>query len=166
VAETFKYLVECNPLELVRVKINAETHLAIVGAKQGRGFQPLAVLSTIDSPWLINLLTNGRIDGDFDAYQVLAYGDYAVEPDHSQKCDVGEGSLLKSPGSIVVTEDDRLLTVRNDKRIGYLSLTTGLLRGELGGSFAAFAKWYLQRPNKPDPLLVFGYTDGAERSIA
>jgi len=166
VAETFKCLSECKPLELVRVKINAQALFAIVGAKRGQSYQPLVVLSTMDTPWVINLMPEGRIDGDFDAYQVLAYGDYAVEPDHSQKCEVGEGDLFRAAGIVLGTEDDRLLTARMEGRIGYLSLTTGVLQSEPGGGRAAFATWYVQRPGKPDPLLTFGYIDDAERSIA
>ena len=124
------------------------------------------VLSTTDTPWVINLLPQGRIDGDFDAYQVLAYGEYAIEPDHSQECEIGEGALFTAAGSVLMTEDDRWLTVRIDSRIGYLSLTTGTLRSEPGGGRAAFAKWYVQRPDKPDPLLTFGYVGDAEISIA
>jgi hypothetical protein len=166
VAETFKYLSDCKPLELVRVKINAQALFAIVGAKGGQSYQPLVVLSATDAPWVINLLPQGRIDGDFDAFQVLAYGDYAIEPDHSQKCEVGEGGLFTAAGSVVVTEDDRWLTVRMESHIGYLSLTTGALRSEPGGGRAAFAKWYVQRPCKPDPLLTFGYVGDAEPSTA
>jgi hypothetical protein len=120
----------------------------------------------MDTPWVINLMPEGRIDGDFDAYQVLAYGDYAVEPDHSQKCEVGEGDLFRTAGIVLVTEEDRLLTARMEGRIGYLSLMTGVLQSEPGGGRAAFANWYVQRPSKPDPLLTFGYIDDAKRSIA
>jgi hypothetical protein len=166
VTDTFKYLAECKPLELVRVKINSEARFAIVGAKGGVSYQPLVVLSSQDAPWVINLMPHGRIDGDFDAYQVLAYGEYALEPDHFLRCEVGEGPLIKTPGSILLTEDDRLLAVRIDKRVGYLSLKTGALHGEPGGGRAAFSAWYLQRPNKPDPLLRFGYADDTKRSTA
>jgi hypothetical protein len=165
-AETFKYLSECKPLELVRVKINAQALFAIVGAKRGQRYQPLVVLSTMDTPRVINLIPDGHIDGDFDTYQVFAYGDYAVEPDHSQKCEVGEGDLFRAAGVVLLTEHDRLLTARMEGRIGYLSLTTGVLQSEPGAGRAAFANWYVQRPGKPDPLMTFGYIDDAKLSVA
>jgi hypothetical protein len=166
VTESFKYLSDCKPLELVRVKINAQALFAIVGAQSGRSYQPLIVLSTIETPWAINLMPQGSIDGDFDAYHVLAYGDYSVEPDHSWRCEIGEGQLFKSPGVVVLTEEEKLLTARVDARIGYLSLTTGKLQSEPDGGRAAFPKWYVHRPGKPDPLLSFGYENDVRRSIS
>jgi hypothetical protein len=79
---------------------------------------------------------------------------------------VGEGGLFRAAGVVLMTEEDKFLTARVEGRIGYLSLTTGKLQNEPVGGRAAFANWYVQRPDQPDPLLTFGYVDGAERSIA
>src|SRR5690349_6472441 len=97
----FRFLKDCEPTKLVRVKINDGSEFAIVGAREGQ-FQPLAVLPRHKPPYLINLINNGRIDGDFETYQVLVYlEEYEVYVYHTERCEVAEGSLFQTPGTCV-----------------------------------------------------------------
>src|SRR5262249_18363331 len=141
----FGFLEECEPNQLVLVKIEESGEWAIVGARE-RSMFPLVVLTGVDAPYCINLHQNGHIEGDFETYAVLKCGtDYEIVPDHTGPCEIGLGQKLKKPGSFVLADADRypIVGARRQKGMRYFNIATGKLQSEPGGSTAWFAGWTL-----------------------
>ena len=141
----FGYLEACEPRELVRVKIEQNGEWAIVGIRSNNYF-PIIVLSGQAAPYIINVIHDGFIDGDFGRYPVLKYGqDYRVVPNHQGRCELGDGTLFKKKGALVLTKAGIYLAAGVNKQSGvrYLDLQNGNLQGEPGGERAAFEGWTL-----------------------
>jgi hypothetical protein len=100
----FEFVNNCKPGDLLRVKIEDTAEFAILGAIQGRGQQALVVLKENEPPFAINLLESGRIDGDFETYAALVYGKCEILPDHTDRCEIGAGSLFTKVGSLVLAD--------------------------------------------------------------
>jgi len=144
-ALSFEFLKNCKPCELLRVKIEDVAEFAILGANEGHGFQALVVLKESEPPFAINLLGSGHMDGDFDTYAALRYGKCEILPEHTERCEIGVGPLFTKAGSLVLSEDSKSLVVQSKvgRSVRHFDLTTGKLRGETGGSRAAFKAWSL-----------------------
>jgi hypothetical protein len=144
-ALSFEFLKDCKPCELLRVKVEDTGEFAILGAKEGHGLQVLVVLKENEPPFAINLLESGHIDGDFDTYAALRYGKCEIIPEHTERCEIGVGPLFTKTGSLVLSDDTKSLVVqaKGGKSVRYFDLATGQLRGEPGGSRAAFKAWSL-----------------------
>jgi hypothetical protein len=63
-------LVKCEARELVKVKVDAGTEWAIVGAKDP-GYFPLVFLTGEKAPFVLNVLPD---PGHFEVYPVAKYG--------------------------------------------------------------------------------------------
>jgi len=139
----FAFLKDCSPLDLVRVKLDDVSEMAIVGKQEGRQWQPLVVLPQETPPFIINLLQGGFIDGDFDTYHVLNYGsEYEVRAIHDEACQVADGPLFKKAGSFVLAEAGEFIVVQGSPtELRYFDIKTGTVHGERGGGRAAFAYW-------------------------
>jgi hypothetical protein len=144
-ALVFEFLKNCKPCELLRVKIEDSAEFAILGANEGRGLQALVVIKQNEPPFAINLLESGHMDGDFDTYAALLYGKFEILPEHTERCEIGDGPLFKKVGSLVLAEGSKFLVVqgKGGKNLRYFNLATGRLSGEPGGSRAAFKDWSL-----------------------
>jgi hypothetical protein len=157
---SFQFLKDCKPCELLRVKIGDSAEFAILGVNEGHSFQALVVLKEKEAPFAINLLESGHMDGDFETYAALRYGKVEILPDHTARCEIGVGPLFTKPGSLVLSDDSKSLVVqgKGGKSIRYFDLATGRLRGEPGGSRAAFMAWSLWHdglgPSAPSVRLV------------
>jgi hypothetical protein len=144
-ALSFEFLKNCKPCELLRVKIEDAAEFAILGANEGHGLQALVVLKESEPPFAINLLETGHMDGDFDTYAALRYGKFEILPEHTERCEIGVGPLFTKAGSLVLSEDSKSLVVQSKggRSVRYFDLATGKVRGEPGGSRAAFKAWSL-----------------------
>jgi|SRR6516164_1587784 len=144
-ALSFESLQNCKPCELLRVKIEDAAEFAILGATEGHGLQWLVVLKESKPPFAINLLESGHMDGDFEMHPALRYGKYEILPEHTDRCEIGVGPLFKKAGSLVLSEGSKSLVVQSKggKSVRYFDLSTGKVRGEPGGSRAAFKAWSL-----------------------
>jgi hypothetical protein len=142
---SFEFVNNCKPGDLLRVKIEDVAEFAVLGASQGAGLRALVVLKDNEPPFAINLLESGRIDGDFDTYAALVYGEWEILPDHSDRCEIGTGLLFTKVGALVLGEDSRFLVVaaKTGKSVRYFDLTSWKLLGEPGGQMAAFKTWSL-----------------------
>jgi hypothetical protein len=142
---SFDFLKNCKPCELLRVKIEDDAEFAILGANEGRGFQALVVLKENEPPFALNLMESGHIDGDFDTYAALRYGKCEILPEHTERCEIGVGPLFTKAGSLVLSGDSKSLVVQSKGggSVRYFDLATGKVRGEPGGSRAAFKAWSL-----------------------
>jgi hypothetical protein len=146
-ALSFEFLKNCKPWELPRVKIEDAAEFAILGANEGHGLQALVVLKESEPPLAINLLESGHMDGDFETYAALRYGKCKILPEHTERCEIGVGPLFTKAGSLVLSEDSKSLVVQSKggRSVRYFDLGTGKVRGEPGGSRAAFKAWSLWR---------------------
>src|SRR5262245_3905032 len=104
-ALSLEFVTNCKPGELLRVKIEDSAEFAILGANDGAGLRALVVLKDDEPPFAINLLETGRIDGDFDTYAALVYGKFEILPDHSDRCEIGDGTLFTKVGALILAED-------------------------------------------------------------
>jgi hypothetical protein len=155
----FKFLKDCAALELVRVKLNDEAPFAIVGAMEPNSRRGFVVLESAKPPRYINFMHEGMIDGDFENYQMLSYGNaYEIIPDEGGECRIGIGPLFKKVGVLVLAKQDRLLAVTDHpSQVRYFNFQTGLMQGEPGQTArAAFAKWTICLEGIELPLLAFG----------
>jgi hypothetical protein len=96
-----------NSFVLLRV---AQTHWAVVGAR-GHERLMLLVLPLNSPPYYENIL--GAMDvlrPPYEATPLLSYGrDYSIHVNHAADCDVGgRGTLIRTPGSYVITDKDHL----------------------------------------------------------
>jgi hypothetical protein len=135
------FIKDCKAGDLLRVKINDAVEYAILGLGTQRNFQPLIVLPMYSPPSTINLLEQGHIDGDFDAYAALQYGKWEITPDHRAPCQIGYGSLFNKPGVYVLVGFEPMLTVMSDQGVRYFGLTDFKLHGTPGEQKAAFETW-------------------------
>jgi hypothetical protein len=109
-------------------------------------------------------LESGHIDGDFDTYAALCYGKFEILPEHTERCEIGVGPLFTKAGSLILSDDSKSLVVqgKSGKSLRYFDLATGRLRGEPGGSRAAFKAWSLWHdglgPAPPLPAQLIRYT--------
>jgi hypothetical protein len=144
-ALSFEFVNNCKPGDLLRVKIEDTAEFAILGANEGHGFRALVVLKDNESPFAINLLESGRIDGDFETYAALVYGKCEILPDDTDRCEIGIGPLFTKVGSLVLADGSKSLVVaaKTGKSLRYFDLTSWKLRGEPGGQKAAFKTWSL-----------------------
>jgi hypothetical protein len=145
-AISFRFLRDCKPGALLRVKIEDAAEFAIMGAQEGYALCALVVLKDNEPPFAVNLLESGSITGDFETYAALVYGKWQILPGHSDHCEIGTGPLLTKVGALVVTEDGSnslVVTTKNGKHLRYFDLTSWKLRGEPGGQRAAFKTWAL-----------------------
>jgi hypothetical protein len=151
---SFKFVNDCKPGDLLRVKIEGAAEFAILGANEGRALQALVVLKDNEPPFVINLLESGRIDGDFETYAALVYGKCEILPDHSDRCEIGAGPLFTKVGALVLADDSRSLVVaaKTGKSLRYFDLTSWKLRGEPGGQRAAFKAWSLWHDGLAQPV--------------
>ena len=160
---SFKFVNKCEPGDFLRVKIEDAAQFAIVGAKQGDSLRALVVLKDNESPFAINLLESGHIDGDFETYAALVYGKCEILPDHGDRCEIGTGPLFTKVGALVLAEDGStsLVVAQPRKSPRYFDLTSWKLRGEPGGQRAAFKTWSLWQdglsPSAPSTRLL-GYS--------
>ncbi len=141
----FEFLKNCKPCELLRVKIEDSAEFAILGMSDGQGFQAALVLKENEPAFAINVLESGYMDGDFDRYAALRYGKFEILPEHTERCEIGVGPLFTKAGSLVLSDGSKSLVVqgKGGKSLRYFDLATGRLRGEPGGSRAAFKAWSL-----------------------
>jgi hypothetical protein len=152
----FKFISECDPCELVRVKLNDEAPLAIVGAKETqlrRGVIPLGGSRKFS---YIPFMYEGLVDGDFERYQVLSYGaEFKIAPDEAGACEIGAGGKLKKVGSLLRSKNDWLLAVTDHPaQVRYFNLSSGALHSEPGETARAiFGSWGLWRAGDKAPLL-------------
>jgi hypothetical protein len=144
-ALSFEFLEHCKPCELLRVKIEHSAEFAILGVKEDRAFQVLVVLKENEPPFAINILELGHMDGDFDTYAALCYGKFEILPEHTERCEIGVGPLFTKVGSLILSDGSKFLVVqaKGGRSLRYFDLGTGRLRGEPGGSRAAFNAWSL-----------------------
>lgn len=144
-AVSFEFISKCKPGNLVRVKIKDTAEFAILGAHEGHGLRALVVIKDNKSPFAINLLESGRIDGDFETYAALVYGKCEILPDHADHCEIGVGPLFTKVGSLILADGSKFLVVaaKTGKTLRYFDLTSWTLRGEPGGQRAAFKTWSL-----------------------
>ena len=139
----FKFLKDCAPLELVRIKLNDETPFAIVGGMEPHSRRGFVVLDKAKPPRYIHFMHEGIIDGDFENYQMLSYGnEYEIVPDETAECVIGLGPLFNKVGVLVLAKQERLLAVTDHpKQVRYFNFQTGVMQGEPGQSArAAFAR--------------------------
>jgi hypothetical protein len=136
-------LTMCEPRELVKVKVQDATEWAIVGARDP-GYFPLIFLTGENAPLVLNI---EPISGDFATYRVAKYGkDYRFAHDPNGPSQIGDDSLSKSAGSLVLTEDgDWNLVVNKYRQPGlrWLDLSTGKVLGEAGSHRITFGSWKL-----------------------
>ena len=145
---SFEFLKNCKPGELLRVKINDAAEFALLGAKESlsHSFQPLVVLKENVPPFAFNLLGSGHMDGDFDTYAALSYGKFEITPEHTGRCEIGNGPLFTKAGSLILSDGAKssVVQAKGGKSLRYFDLATGALRGEPGRSkAAAFKSWSL-----------------------
>jgi hypothetical protein len=154
-------LQECAAPELVKVRINESAEWALVGGR-GQGVFWLVVLSGPKAFTAINIAPQGHIDGDFERYPVIRFGDaYTFVPDLRAGCQIANGDLFSKPGSLVVADSGSYLIVRsenNTRMLRYVDLSTGAVGAEPGGHRAAFAAWTLHdeatTPHEPRSALI------------
>jgi hypothetical protein len=143
---SFEFVNNCKPGDLLRVKIEDVAEFAILGANEGHALRAIVVLKDNEPPFAINLLQSGRIDGDFETYAALVYGKFEILPDHSDRCEIGTGSLFSKVGALVFAENGSrslVVTAKTSKNLRYFNLTSWKLQGEPGGQRAAFKTWSL-----------------------
>jgi len=105
-------LADCQPRELIRMKVEDATEWAIVGAPDP-GYFPLIFLTGDKAPFVVNAAPN---PSDF-ADRVAKYGTkhrFLHEP--GGPCQIGDGKLSKTAGSLVLIEDGHWLLVVNKYR--------------------------------------------------
>ncbi|MBN8956876.1 MAG: hypothetical protein J0H17_09920 [Rhizobiales bacterium] len=145
-------LQECASGELVKVRINESVEWALVGGR-GQGVSWLVVLSGPKAFTAINMAPQGHIDGDFERYPVIRFGEaYTFAPNQRAACQIANGDLFSKPGSLVVSEKGSCLVVRsenNKSMMRYVDLAFGVVGGEPGGQRAAFAAWTLYDDTTP-----------------
>ena len=148
----------CIDGELIRFTEGGQTHWAIIGIRNHERLM-LLVLPLNSPPYCENIL--GAMDvlrPPYEAAPLLSYGnDYSIHINHAGYCDVGgRGTLIRAPGSYVITERDRYICC-NDRvtsKIAYFDLESGAVGGEPGGLRAIFAEWELAlRDEQPKTLL-------------
>jgi hypothetical protein len=171
---SFKFLKECTPGDLLRVKINDTAEFALVGAEVN-GPCSLVVLKDSEPRFAINWMESGYVDGDFETYAALVYGKYEIRPDHSDRCEIGEGPLFTKSGALVYTqtlggqsEHSESLVVRaqTGKSFRYFDLKDGKLGGERGGHKAAFKTWSLWHvADAAMPTRLLGYSVAPHDSV-
>ena len=69
----------------------------------------------------------------------------------------GRGTLIRTPGSYVITDKDHYICCRGDRvpnKIAYFDLETGAVRGEPGGLRAIFAEWELALSDEQSKTLL------------
>jgi hypothetical protein len=135
------FIRDCQVGDLLRVKLNDTVEYAILGLAAHRNLQPLIALTIDSPPFSINLLEQGRIDGDFDTYAALRYGKWDITPHHQMPCQIGSGSLFNRPGVYVLVGTEPMLTVNVGPTVQYFGLTDFKLYGARGGQKAAFEMW-------------------------
>lgn len=131
----FRFLTDCKPLELIRVKLNNESAFALAGGMEPNSRRGFIILSGVKPPHYIHFMHQGSIDGDFENYKMLSYGkdNYEIRPDHSEECVIAVGPLFRKIGAFVLTDKDRFLVVRDHpQQERYFSLQIGLMQGEPG----------------------------------
>ncbi len=104
-ALSFQFVRDCKPGDLLRVKIEDAAEFAIMGAPEGQALCALIVLKDNEPPFAINLLESGSIDGDFITYAALVYGKWEFLVNHSDRCEIGTGSLFTKVGALVLSDD-------------------------------------------------------------
>jgi hypothetical protein len=136
-------LAQCAPRELVQVKVGDPTEWAIVGAEDP-GYFPLIVLSGDGAPFVLNVSPD---PGEFETRAVAKYGtNYRFAFDPMGPCQIGDGTLSKTVGSVVLTDDgDWHLIVNNhmQKGVRWFHLESGKITGEPGLQRIAFGSWSL-----------------------
>jgi hypothetical protein len=104
------------------------------------------ILNPPAGPRSVNVVRGGKIAEGFTAFAPLNYGkNYSIVPDHGGPCDIGQGPLFKTPGSLIFADADLYLYAPSEASEGasYLDLTTFKLHGDPGGNRAAFGFWTL-----------------------
>jgi hypothetical protein len=153
-ALSFQFVRDCKPGDLLRVKIEDAAEFAIMGAPEGQALCALIVLKDNEPPFAINLLESGSIDGDFITYAALVYGKWEFLANHSDRCEIGTGSLFTKVGALVLSDDGSTSLVVRAKTGGtlrYFDLKSWKLRGERGSQRAAFKTWSLWHSDFAQP---------------
>ena len=159
ITPTLKLFNACTENELIRFTESGQTHWAVVGAR-GHERLMLLVLPLNSSRYCENIL--GEMDvlrPPYEATPLLSYGrDYSIHVNHAGDCDVGgRGTLIRTPGSYVITDKDHYICCRDDRvpnKIAYFDLESGAVRGEPGGLRAIFAKWELALSDEQPQTLL------------
>lgn len=153
----FKFIQDCNPLDLIRVKLNDEAFFAIIGKAPDRSQHGMLVLDSKRTPAIVNFMVDGHITGDFETYKVLVYGtDWKITPDHAGICQVAEGSLFKRTGACVIADNSQYIIADIHPQMNrYFNLNSADIRGAVGGGRAAFAGWNLTVLGFDEPLIKF-----------
>jgi hypothetical protein len=153
----FKFINECNPLDLIRVKLNDEAFFAIIGKAPDRSQQGMLVLDSKKAPAIVNFMVDGHITGDFETYKVLVYGtDWKITPDHAGICQVAEGTLFKRTGACVLANHFQYIVADIHPQMNkYFNLNSADTSGQPGGGRAAFAGWKLTVLGFDEPLIKF-----------
>lgn len=151
---SFRFVRDCKPGELLRVKIEDAAEFAIMGAPQGQALCALIVLRDNEPPFAINLLESGSIDGDFGTYAALVCGKWEFLVNQSDRCEIGVGPLFTKVGALVLSEDGStslVVRARTGGSLRYFNLKTWKLDGERGGQRAAFKTWSLWHGSLTQP---------------
>jgi hypothetical protein len=163
-ALSFRFVRDCVPGDLLRVKIGDAAEFAIMGAPEGNALCALIVLKDNEPPFAINLLESGSIDGDFGTYAALVYGQWKLVTDHSDRCEIGTGPLFTKVGALVLSDDGSESLVVRAKSGGnsrHFDLNSWKLHGQRGGQRAAFKTWSLWHSSSTHPPLferLLGYS--------
>ena len=130
----FKFIQDCNPLDLIRVKLNDEAFFAIIGKESNRSQHGMLVLNSKKAPAIVYFRVDGHITGDFDTYKVLHYGtDWKFTPDHAGLCQVAQGGLFKRTGACVIADHSQYIIADIHPQVNkYFSLNSADIRGEVG----------------------------------
>jgi hypothetical protein len=136
-------LAKCSARELVKVKADDRTEWAIVGARDP-GYSPLIFLTGENAPFVVDAEPERS---DFSEHPVAKYGtEYRFVHDPNGPCQIGNDTLSKTVGSLVLTQDGDWHLVVNkygERGVRWFELASGKVRGEPGSHRIAFGKWDL-----------------------
>src|SRR6266446_5860811 len=119
----FEFLGNCEPGQLVRLKVGDETRWAITCKIEGRFVAPVLIMSLTEVK-TVNIMEEGRFTGDFDRIPVLVYGsDFSIEPDHTGQIVLVAGDISRIPGRILQANEELYLVAASEAgRVDYIAL--------------------------------------------
>jgi hypothetical protein len=158
VEKSYKFtpIQECKPGELLRATVQPGRTDWIIIAQDRR----FVILNPPAGPRAVNMQRSGKIVEGFTEFAPLNYGrQYRFEPDHTGPCEIGQGKLFKTPGSLVLADADLYLFTpsENSEGASYLDLSTFKLHNEPGGNRAAFGDWTMQYGAVGHEVLLMGH---------
>lgn len=141
----FKQLDDCNPRDLVRLKVGERVAWGLIGAP-GNEYRPVVILNQDGSAECHNVVgTMEILKRDFEA-PALFYGQsYEIEPNHAGSCDLPPNAESAELGSLIFARTGTFIKCsfvgRQDA--AYYDLASGKLTGAPGGPIAVFGEWNL-----------------------